>query len=147
MAHAGTLTRHWVQIEGLRLSNATVITKDGHRHRGHLVITPTGVVVIRHGPYQKWIASAGPPEIPRALIARILVRRRYRMTTDEADDLWWYVAADWKAILFPELSNLFPIAIVAHAGFTGWAIVYTPVALIATACRPPASDTIEILPD
>jgi hypothetical protein len=66
---------------------------------------------------------------------------------DEQDDLWWYVAADWRAIFYPELSNLFPIAIVAHAGFTGGAVLYTPVAIISALCRPPATDTIEILPD
>jgi hypothetical protein len=69
------------------------------------------------------------------------------LTTGEQDDLWWYVGAGWKAIFFPELSNLFPIARVAHAGFTGWAIVYTPVAVVGALCRSPSSDTIEILRD
>ena len=65
----------------------------------------------------------------------------------EQDDLWWYVGADWKAIFHPELSNIFPIAIVAHTGFTGAVVVYTPIGVIAALCRPPASDTITILPD
>lgn len=144
---AGTLRRHWSEIDGLQVANATVITTDGSRYRGHLIVTQTGVVVTHHGNYQKWITAANSPEIPRERVVRIQIRHRYRLTTDEQDDLWWYVAADWKAIFYPELSNLFPIAIVAHAGFTGGAVLYTPVALIAALCRPPASDTIEILPD
>lgn len=147
IAHAGTLKRQWAQIEGLRLSNATLVTKSGRRYRGHLIVTQTGVVVIHHGTYEKWLSTANPPEIPRALVARILVRNRYRLTTDEQDDLWWYVAADWKAIFYPELSNLFPIAIVAQAVFTAGAALYTPVAVIVALCLPPPSDTIEILPD
>jgi hypothetical protein len=147
IAHAGTLKRQWAEIDGLRLSNATLVTKDGRRYRGHLVVTPTGVIVIHHGTYEKWLSTANSPEIPRALVARILVRHRYRLTTDEQEDLWWYVAADWKAIFYPELSNLFPIAIVAHAGFTAGAVLYTPVAVIAAICHPPASDSIEIMPD
>ncbi|MGA2046591.1 MAG: hypothetical protein ABSG96_02815 [Terracidiphilus sp.] len=144
---AGTLNRHWGEIDGLRLSNATVVTRDGRQFRGHLVVTQTGVVVIHHGTYERWLATANSPEIPKALVTRILVRQRYRMTKEEQDDLWWYVAGDWKAIFYPELSNLFPIAIVAHAGFTVGAVLYTPVGLIAAACLPPKTDTIEILPD
>ncbi len=147
IAHAGSLRRQWTEIDGLQFSNATLVTKGGRRYRGHLVVTQTGVVVIHHGTYEKWLSTVDSPEIPRALVARILVRHRYRLTIDEQDDLWWYVAADWKAIFYPELSNLFPVAIVAHAGFTGGAVLYTPVAVIAAICRPPRSDTIEILPD
>jgi hypothetical protein len=147
LAHAGTLKRHWEEIEGLRISNATIITKNGHRYRGHLVITQTGAIVTHHGTYQKWVTATDSPEIPGELVARILVRHRYRLTMDEQDDVWWYVAADWKAIFYPELSNLFPIAVLAHTGFTGGAVLYTPIGVIAALCRPPASDTIEILPD
>jgi hypothetical protein len=147
MAHAGTLKRHWGEIVGLQLSNATLVTKDGHRYRGHLVVTQTGVTVVHHGTFEKWLTAKDAPEIPSAVVARLLVRKRYRLTAQEQDDLWWYVAADWKAIFYPELSNLFPIAIVAHTGFTVGAVVYTPVAVIAALCLPPASDTIEILPD
>lgn len=147
LAHAGTVRRHWAEIDGTRYSNATVITTDGRRHRGHLLITQTGVVVTHHGTYEKWIAAQASPEIARARVARILVRRRYKLTADEEADLWWYVAADWKAIFYPELSNLFPVAIVAHAGFTAGALLYSPVAFAAALCLPPASDTIEILPD
>jgi hypothetical protein len=185
IAHAETLKRRWAEIDGLRLSNATleqnqsnsalgetieggvflrktplngsasgyinsdsaVVTKSGRRYRGHLVITQTGVVVIHHGTYDKWLSTANLPEIPRALVARILARHRYRLTTDELDDLWWYVAADWKPIFHPEVSNLFPIAIVANAVFAGGAALYTPVAVIAAICRPPSSDIIEVLPD
>jgi hypothetical protein len=147
IAHAGTLKRQWAEIDGVRLSNATLVTKDGRRYRGHLVVTQTGVVVTPHGAYEKWLSTANPPEIPKTLVARILVRHRYRLTTDEQDDLWWYVVADWKAIFYPELSNLFPIAIVAHTGFTVGAVLYTPVAVIAAICRPPSSDILEILPD
>ena len=146
-AHARTLRRHWGEIDGLRVANVTVITTDGRRHRGHLVVTQTGAVVAQHGNYEKWLTMPNAPEIPRARVARIIVRQRYRLTFDEQVDLWWYVVADWRAIFYPELSNLFPIAIVAHAGFTGGAILYTPVAVIAAICRPPASETIEILPD
>ena len=146
-AHAGTLRRHWSEIDGLRVANATVITTDGRRYRGHLVVTQTGVVVTHHGNYEKWLTTPKSPEIPRARVARIVVRHRYRLTMDEQDDLWWYVDADWRAIFYPELSNLFPIAIVAHAGFTAGAVLYTPVAVITAICHPPASDTIEILPD
>jgi hypothetical protein len=144
---AGTLSRHWGEIDGLRLSNATVVTRDGRRFRGHLVVTQTGVVVIHHGTYEKWLTTANSPEVPKALVARILVRHRYRMTKEEQDDLWWYVAGDWKATFYPELSNLFPIAIVAHAGFTFGAVLYTPVGMIAAAFLPPKADTIEILPE
>jgi hypothetical protein len=147
IAHAETLKRRWAEIDGLRLSNATLVKKGGRRYRGHLVITHTGVVVIHHGTYDKWLSTANSPEIPRALVARILVRHRYRLTIDELDDLWWYLAADWKPIFYPEVSNLFPIAIVANAVFTGGAVLYTPVAAIAAICRPPGSDIIEILPD
>jgi len=147
IVRGGTLRRHWGEIDGLRFSNATVVTKDGRNHRGHIVVTQTGVVITRHGTYEKWLTAADSPEIPSALVARILVRHRYRLTTGEQDDLWWYVGAGWKAIFFPELSNLFPVAIVAHAGFTGWVIVYTPVAVVGALCRSPSSDTIEILPD
>jgi len=42
---------------------------------------------------------------------------------------------------------LFPIATVAQAVFTAGAAFYTPVAAVAAICHPPASDTIEILPD
>jgi hypothetical protein len=66
---------------------------------------------------------------------------------DEQDDLWWYVAWNWRAIFYPEVSNLFPIATVAQAVFTAGAAFYTPVAAVAAICHPPASDTIEILPD
>jgi len=147
IAHAGSVRRHWVEIDGLRFSNATLVTKDGHRYRGHLIVTQAGVVVIHYGTYEKWLTTKSAPEIPRSFVARILVRYRYKLTVDELDDLWWYVAADWKAIFCPELSNLFPIATVAHAGFTAGALVYTPVAVIAALCHPPASDTIEVLPD
>jgi hypothetical protein len=147
IAHAGTLKRHWGEIDGLRLSNATLVTKDGRRYRGHLVVTQTGVAVIHHGTYEKWLTAPSSSEIPKALVGRILVRNRYRLTKEEQDDLWWYVAGDWKAIFYPELSNLFPIAIVAHTGFTVGAILYTPVGVIAAACLPPKSDTIEILSD
>ena len=147
VAHAGTQKRHWGEIAGLRAANATVITTDGHRYRGHLVVTETGVVVTHHGSYEKWLTAPNSPEIERARVARIIVRHRYRLTFDEQEDLWWYIAAEWKAIFYPELGNLFPIAIVAHAGFTGGAVVYTPVAAIAGVCRPPAADTIEIMPD
>jgi hypothetical protein len=147
IAHAETLKRRWAEIDGLRLSNATPVTKGGRRYRGHLVITQTGVVVIHHGTYDKWLSTANLPEIPRALVARILARHRYRLTTDELDDLWWYVASDWKPIFHPEVSNLFPIAIVANAVFAGGAALYTPVAVIAAIRRPPSSDIIEVLPD
>jgi hypothetical protein len=50
-------------------------------------------------------------------------------------------------IFHPEVSNLFPIAIVANAVFAGGAALYTPVAVIAAICRPPSSDIIEVLPD
>lgn len=146
-AHAGTLRRHWSEIDGLRFANATVITTDGHRYRGHLVVTQSAVVVTHHGNYEKWLTTPNSPVIPRAQVARILVRHRYRLTMDEQDDLWWYVDADWKAIFYPEVSNLFPIAIVAQAGFTAGVAFYTPVAAVAAICHPPASDTIEILPD
>jgi hypothetical protein len=147
LARASTLKRHWGEIDGLQIPNGTIITKDGHRYRGHLVITQTGVIVTHHGTFEKWITAADSPEISRELVDRILVRRRYRLTMDEQDDLWWYVRADWKAIFHPELSNIFPIAIVAHAGFTGAIVVYTPIGVIAALCRPPAHDLIEILPD
>ena len=147
LAHAGTLSRHWGEMDGMRIANATVITTDGHRYRGHLVVTQTGVVVTHHGNYEKWLTTPNSPEIPRARVARILVRHRYRLTFDEQDDLWWYVDADWRAIFYPELGNLFPIEIVAHTVFTAGAALYTPVAVIAALCHPPASDTIEILPD
>ena len=61
--------------------------------------------------------------------------------------MWWYVIANAKSIFYPELGNLFPIAIVAHAGYTAWSIVYMPAAAIASILDPPASDTIEILRD
>jgi hypothetical protein len=147
IADAETLKRRWAGIDGLRLSNATLVTKDGRRDRGHLVISQTGVVVIHHGTYDKWLSTASSREIPRALVARILVRHRYRLTKDELDDLWWYVADDWKPIFYPEVSNPFPIAVVANAVFAGAAALYTPVAVIAAICRPPSSDIIEILPD
>jgi hypothetical protein len=147
VAHADTLKRRWVEIDGLRIPNATVVTQDGRRYRGSLAVTTTGAVVTHHGSYEKWLTAKNSPEIPKARITRILVRHRYRLTMDEQNDLWWYVLADWKAIFYPELSNLFPIAMVAHAGFTGWAVLYTPVEVIAALCRRPASDTIEILPD
>jgi hypothetical protein len=147
VAQAGTLKRHWREIDGLRIPNATVVAQDGRSYRGSLVVTTTGAIVIQHGFYGKWLTTKNSPEIPKARIARILVRHRYRLTFDEQNDLWWYVFADWKAIFYPELSNLFPIAMVAHAGFTGWAVLYTPVEVIVALCRRPASDTIEILPD
>jgi hypothetical protein len=147
LAHAGTLRRHWGEIDGARFLNATVITTDGGRHRGHLVVTQTGVVVTHHGTFEKWVTAPDSPEIPKARVARILVRHRYRLTTEEEADLWWYVAADWKAIFHPEVSNLFPIAVVAHAVFTAGAVLYSPVALAAALCLHPATDTIEILPD
>lgn len=147
LAHASALKRHWGEIDGLRIPNGTIITKDGQRHRGHLLITQTGVIVTHHGTFERWINSADSPEISKEFVARILVRHRYRLTMAEQDDLWWYVGADWKAIFHPELSNIFPIAIVAHTGFTGAVVVYTPIGVIAAFCRPPASDTITILPD
>jgi hypothetical protein len=147
LAHGATFTRYWSEIDGLRVSNATVITKNGERHRGHLVVTTIGATIIQHGTYEKWLSATHAPEIPKAMVARIEVRHRYRLTGDEERDLWWYVAGNWKAIFHPELSNLFPIAIVAHAGFTGWAAVYSPVASVSALCFPTRSDTIEILPD
>jgi hypothetical protein len=62
---AGTLTRHWSEIDGLRLSNATVVTRDGRRFRGHLVVTQTGVVVIHHGTYEKWLTTANRPRFQK----------------------------------------------------------------------------------
>jgi hypothetical protein len=147
LAHAGTLKRHWGEIDGMRVSNGTVVGKDGKRYRGRLAVSPTGVIVEQHGVYGHWLTTPALPEIPKNGIARILVRHRYRLTADEQSDLWWYICADWKAIFYPKLSNLFPIAILAHAGFTAWGIVYTPVAGIGALSRPPASDTIEILDD
>jgi hypothetical protein len=139
--------RHWEEMSGMRFSNAVVVTKNGQRYRGDLVVTATGALVTHHGIYEKWIAKKAAPEIPKAIVARILVRRRYRLTADELTDLWWYIFVDWKAIFYPELSNLFPIAIVAHAGFTVWGVFYTPVASLAALCCHPATDTIAILPD
>jgi hypothetical protein len=146
-APAATTQKHWSEIDNLKAENATVITKDGQRHRGRLLITPTGAIVTHHGAYEQWLTQPKSPEIPKASIAGIVVRSRYKLTADEQHDLWWYVFGDWKAIFFPQLSNLFPIAIVANAGVTGWAIVYTPFSVIATLVHPPASDTIEILPE
>jgi hypothetical protein len=131
----------------MRVANGTVVGKDGKLYRGQLAVSATGVIVDQHGVYGHWLTTPALPEIPKSRIAHILVRHRYRLTADEQNDLWWYIWADWKAIFYPKLSNLFPIAIVAHAGFTAWGIVYTPVAGIAALFRPPASDTIEILDD
>ena len=144
-AHAETLKRHWGEIDGMRVSNGTVVGKDGKRYRGQVAVSTTGVIVEQHGVYGHWLTTPAVPEIPKNQIVRILVRHRYRLTVDEQNDLWWYICADWRGIFYPKLSNLFPLAIVAHAGFTAGGMVYTPVAAIAALCRPPASDTIEIL--
>jgi len=157
LAHAGTLKRHWGEMAGLRYSNATIVTKDGHRYRGHIVITQTGAIVTHHGAGQNEACQNGASkngvgmkdsrEIPRESIARILVRHRYSLTLDKLDDAWWSVAADWKGIFYPEVSNIFPIAMAAEAVVTAGVVMGTPVAFLVAVCLPPKSDTMEILPD
>jgi hypothetical protein len=146
LAHAATFQRHWADVIGLRATCATVVTKNGHCYRGRLVVTAQAAVIARHGIYEHWVAGQPKPlEIPKDSVARIMVRHRYRLTNDELADMWWYMIANAKGIFYPELSNLFPIAIAAHAGYTAWSIVYTPAAAIASILDPPALDTIEIL--
>jgi len=146
LAHAATFQRPWADVIGLRATGARVVTKNGRCYRGHLVVTAQAAVITRHGIYEHWVARQPKPlEIPKDAVARITVRHRYRFTNDELGDMWWYVIANGKSIFYPELGNLFPIAIVAHAGYTAWSIVYTPAAAIASILDPPASDTIEIL--
>jgi hypothetical protein len=162
LAHAGTLRRHWGEMAGLRYSNATIVTKDGHRFRGHLVITQAGVIVTHHGTgkneacqngasqggaLQAGLVSRDSREIPRGLVARIVVRHRYSFTLDKLEDGWWSVGADWKGIFYPEVSNIFPIAMAAEAVATAGVVMGTPIVFVLAVCLPPRSDTVEILPD
>jgi len=162
LAHAGTLKRHWGEMAGLRYSNATIVTKDGHRYRGHVVITQTGVIVTHHGTgrgeacqngasqneaSQNGVGARDSREIPRGLVARILVRRRYRFTLDKLDDAWWSVGTEWKGIFYPEVSNIFPVAMAAEAVVTAGVVMGTPIVFVVAVCLPPKSDMIEILPD
>jgi hypothetical protein len=143
----GTVRRHWSELSGLRSENSRVVTKDGLSHRGSLVLTDTGAILVRRHKYDAWIHPPGStPEIPKGTIVRVVVRGRYQWTLDELDDKWWFVFANWKGIFYPELSNLFPIAIVAHVGYTCWTIASTPVVIATGIIAPPSSQTFEIIP-